>query len=284
MELLFEPKVHVFGGSRIWDGDLELWARDHGYRTGTAKTGYGGILLDPTTPLGRIYQDLGSYDTSHLDLLPEFAGRFCYRSFSKGRDNREYLRNILEQRHGSVLEHASVNVALSAVSRSFSHEAVRHRTGFSPSQESQRYVEAKDINFVVPPLLCEMVKRPGIARDRFIGQCHRQLDDYCWWMVEAEREAQNGGFGSMAHKRACEAARHALPNAAETRMVGTFNMRALRHFCELRGGVGADLEIRRVAVNLTVQMKEIAPNVFQDFEVVAGDDGWNAVRCEFSKV
>ncbi|MGH9435149.1 MAG: FAD-dependent thymidylate synthase, partial [Terriglobia bacterium] len=87
------------------------------------------------------------------EILNEVAGRTCYMSFGKGRkSNREYLENILSSKHGSVLEHATWSFLITGVSRSLTHELVRHRAGFSFSQLSQRYVDEGEARYVVPPL------------------------------------------------------------------------------------------------------------------------------------
>ena len=96
------------------------------------------------------------------ELLVEFAGRACYRSWEPGlnpnvskvrTDQREYFANILRSAHGSVLEHANYSFALRNVSRTLTHELVRHRAGSAFSQESLRYVRLVDIGFRVPPSL-----------------------------------------------------------------------------------------------------------------------------------
>jgi thymidylate synthase (FAD) len=77
------------------------------------------------------------------ERLAEFAGRLCYMSQKNpaNRATRDYLENIKKQGHGSVLEHANYSLLLEGVSRSLTHELVRHRAGFAYSQLSQRYVE-----------------------------------------------------------------------------------------------------------------------------------------------
>src|SRR5690349_12191505 len=96
------------------------------------------------------------------ELLVEFAGRACYRSWEPGlnpnvtrirTDQREYMENLLRSLHGSVLEHANYSFAFRNVSRVFTHELVRHRAGSAFSQESLRYVRLTDIGFRVPPVL-----------------------------------------------------------------------------------------------------------------------------------
>src|SRR5256885_1822934 len=94
-------------------------------------------------------------DSTDGERLAEFAGRLCYMSQHNpaGRSTRDYLENIKKQGHGSVLEHANYSLLLEGVSRSLTHELVRHRAGFAYSQLSQRYVDESDANFVVPPAI-----------------------------------------------------------------------------------------------------------------------------------
>src|SRR4026209_1690256 len=87
------------------------------------------------------------------ERLAEFAGRLCYMSQKNpaSRATREYLENIKKQGHGSVLEHVNFSLLVEGVSRSLTHELVRHRAGFAYSQLSQRYVDESEAAFVVPP-------------------------------------------------------------------------------------------------------------------------------------
>src|SRR5436189_4212988 len=89
------------------------------------------------------------------ERLAEFAGRLCYMSQKNpaNRSTGDYLENIKRQGHGSVLEHANYSLLLEGVSRSLTHELVRHRAGFAYSQLSQRYVDESEANFVVPPAI-----------------------------------------------------------------------------------------------------------------------------------
>src|SRR3989304_1753714 len=90
------------------------------------------------------------------EQLAEAAGRLCYLSFGKGRKtNAEYLSNILDQKHGSVLEHAVWNFIIAGVSRSFTHELVRHRAGFAYSQLSQRYVDESIASYIEPDIIAD---------------------------------------------------------------------------------------------------------------------------------
>src|SRR5687767_15728683 len=94
-------------------------------------------------------------ESSDGERLAEFAGRLCYMSQKNpaNRTTAEYLENIKKQAHGSVLEHANYSLLLEGVSRSLTHELVRHRAGFAYSQLSQRYVDEYVADFVVPPAI-----------------------------------------------------------------------------------------------------------------------------------
>src|ERR671917_2333784 len=94
-------------------------------------------------------------DSSDGERIAEFAGRLCYMSQHNpaGRSTAEYLGNILKQGHGSVLEHANYTLLLEGISRSLTHELVRHRAGMAYSQLSQRYVDESEASFVVPPAI-----------------------------------------------------------------------------------------------------------------------------------
>jgi thymidylate synthase (FAD) len=284
-KFIFEPTVHVVAETKInWEG-LQAWADDHGLTE---------VLGDNGTPLGVLWQDLyhDEKDVS-LDALPEFAGRHCYRSFSKGRKREDYIKNIIDMEHGSVLEHSNISFAISGVSRSLTHELIRHRAGAAPSQESQRYVDAQDVNFVVPPLI-RSLSNPDSAKtvyDAFENSCIFALNDYKSLIAQMESLTTSGDgselgvkLATMRKKRILEAARSVLPNAAETRLTWTMNMRAARHVCALRGGEGADLEIRALAIAMLKQLKDRAPIIFSDFTIYTADDGFDAVHCEKPKV
>src|SRR5262249_4923695 len=127
------------------------------------------------------------------ELLVEFAGRACYRSWRPGlnpnvtrvrEDRGEYFANILASGHGSVLEHASFTFVLHDVSRAFTHELVRHRAGTAVSQESLRYVRLTDIGFRVPPALQPL-------RERVLSVVE-QLEDL---QASAARELELDGEG-----------------------------------------------------------------------------------------
>jgi thymidylate synthase (FAD) len=244
------------------------------------------------TPIGRLLEhvdaDPEDRTVSDGEMLIEFAGRQCYRAWRKGRENEAYIKNILEVKHGSVLAHAHFSFHLADISRALSLELNRHAAGNDISQESQRFVDASDANFVVPPALldlwagdleCESAQRWAAAR-------HAEVEDYIIVQkeltsrIEAEPSLKKR---TMLQKRANEAARASLPAAVETQGVWTFNFRSLRHIINLRGDQSADLEIRRFAAVLAGECKTMAPNVFYDVEIGQGDYGVPVTTCIHEK-
>ena len=269
--------------------------------------------------------------------IPELAGRICYMSFGgkQGRkDNASYLSNIIGVGHGSVLEHAVFSLLLTGISRSLTHELVRHRAGFAYSQLSQRYVDETEAQFVVPPAVqgdpelektlqdfCdESLKVYGQLTDKLaekyatpeglvdfalreeqltegengkftFGEAvegHDNLDIDEWRTRVAEDEAIAKFFKKKTvrarRKAAREAARAVLPNATETKIFVTGNVRSWRHFIELRGDIHAEAEIRALACDVARLLKKEAPNLFGDYEIVQLPDGTERTRTTHRKV
>jgi thymidylate synthase (FAD) len=227
------------------------------------------------------------------EAVAEFAGRLCYLSFGEdaglegghrsipGRTtNASYLANILKVKHGSVLEHAVWTLLLEGVSRSLTHELVRHRAGFGFSQLSQRYVDESEIAFVLPP----EIEEGSSEFEVWSGACAATLEAYRRLLGGLSEKVGESASATMRKKRSRQAARSVLPNCAETKIVVTGNARAWRHFTEMRGTPSADVEIRRLAVMVLRALQGEAPHIFGDMEVVTADDGTELVVTEFSKV
>jgi len=220
-------------------------------------------------------------DADGGQALAEFAGRACYQSWTKPNPvtatNAGYLRHILEVGHLSVLEHGSVSFYLTGVSRSLTHELIRHRH-FSYSQLSQRYVPERNAAIVEPD---------AIAAD---PELHAIFDEAAAAAVKAYEELLAGlqrrfadvPNATLRRKQARQAARAVLPNATETRIVVTGNYRAWRHFIAMRASEHADVEIRELAVECLKQLQTVAPNVFDDFKISRLADGTEIAASEFS--
>ena len=216
------------------------------------------------------------------ERLAEFAGRICYMSQHNPaqRPTPEYLDNIKKQGHGSVLEHAVYVLLIEGISRSCSHELVRHRAGFGYSQVSQRYVDESHAAFVVPPAMlgdaaleAEWERQVSGAQDAYVRAVEALIKRYEWVSDKIHRR-----------KMAREAARSVLPNATETKIVVSANARAWRTMLELRCGEGAELEIRRMAIAVLRVLQREAPAFFSDFEIYTADDRVESARVGYHKV
>jgi len=256
LKLLRQASVRLVGYSTVDDAEVERFLEDHGVDWAT-DTEVGG------------------------ERLAEMAGRLCYMSFGKGRKtNREYLGHILEVAHGSVLEHSVWNFVITGVSRSFTHELVRHRAGFAYSQLSQRYVDESEAEYVEPDCIADDPDLHRVWLDA-VTQAHEAYVKLVDGLAEKFADHPER---TMRRKMARQAARSVLPNATETKIFVTANARALRHFIELRGTPDADVEIRAVAVQMLHILREKAPNLFGDFSLTAAPDGTQVVTTPHRKV
>lgn len=210
-------------------------------------------------------------------LIPEIGGRRCYSSYKKGRKtNREFLANIIESKHGSVLEHTNFGFMIRNVSRSLTHELVRHRAGWSYSQLSQRYVDAADTAFVEPEIIhsdpelhtlfIECVENCLLTYKQLCEGLDTKLED----VLELAPLSKTDRI-----KLVRQAARSVLPNATETKIFVTVNARALRHFFEVRGSIHADVEIRALAIAMFEIVQNEFYNLFQDIAMEKVDGIWS---------
>ncbi|KAB3523371.1 FAD-dependent thymidylate synthase [Corynebacterium sp. zg254] len=214
-----------------------------------------------------------STDAADGSALSEFAGRACYETWDKPNPhtatNQAYVRHILDVGHTAVLEHSSASMYLRGVSRSCSHEIMRHRH-FSFSQLSQRYVPAEEARVVVPE---------AVRADEQLTRLFLQSADVAHQAYEeilqgiSAQGLNQGSHAAVRAKQARQAARAVLPNCTETRFVMTGNFRSWRHFIGTRAAEHADPEIRRIAVECLEKLKQISPEVFDDFSVVDLVDG-----------
>lgn len=213
-----------------------------------------------------------STDADGGEALVEFAGRACYQSWSKPNPktatNAAYIRHIIDVGHLSVLEHASVSFYITGISRSCTHELIRHRH-FSYSQLSQRYVPDGDARVVLPP---------GLEDDPELQEIFTAAADaghaaYTELLTRLQAALADQPNAVLRRKQARQAARAVLPNATETRIVVTGNYRAWRHFIAMRATEHADVEIRALAVECLRQLQKAASNVFADFTISTLPDG-----------
>jgi thymidylate synthase (FAD) len=211
-------------------------------------------------------------DADGGQALAEFAGRACYQSWGKPNPatatNAGYLRHILEVGHLSVLEHGSVTFYLTGISRSLTHELIRHRH-FSYSQLSQRYVPERNAAMVEP----EVIASDPELHEKFLAAAEASLQAYNELLEGLEKKFADVPNATLRRKQARQAARAVLPNATETRIVVTGNYRAWRHFVAMRASEHADVEIRGLAVACLRELQRVAGNVFADFTIASLADG-----------
>jgi thymidylate synthase (FAD) len=211
-------------------------------------------------------------DAEGGQALAEFAGRACYESWDKPNPatatNQGFIRHILEVGHGSVLEHASVSMYLTGVSRSLTHELIRHRH-FSFSQLSQRHVPDEDVAVVEPAV----VAADPALHERFLAATDAALAAYRELLDSLERAIPDAPNAALHRRQARQAARSVLPASLESRIVVTGNYRAWRHFIAMRASEHADVEMRAVAIACLRELQKIAGNAFDDFRVSRLADG-----------
>ncbi|MFH0834779.1 MAG: FAD-dependent thymidylate synthase [Candidatus Micrarchaeota archaeon] len=191
------------------------------------------------------------YNTPNPDSAAAAAARQCYSAKGAAElmeslshdEVTKLVRQVVRSGHHSVLEHASFTFAAEGISRACTHQLVRHRLA-SYSQQSQRYVKAKDFDYIVP----ESIKKKGKERE---------FADFMKASAAVYADLCDAGIDK-------EDARFVLPNACETKIVVTMNARELLHFFEKRACVRAQWEIRALAEEMMRLCKEEAPLIFEN--------------------
>ena len=273
IKVVTDPSVYLVSRPETCLGEINRFLKDHNIQC------WG---IDPNISAG--------------DALPELAGRLCYMSYGSPRPggNEAYLKHILEVGHESVLEHSNFSFIITGVSRSLTHELVRHRH-LSPSQLSQRYVDESDVSFVLPPALLpsyrtyeEFKKHPEVflthtqhlkrnqGCDKFMlwrDSCTMALSFYRQILGYLQVDAPEDLSKTEKIKWARQAARSVLPNCTETKIFLTGNMRAWRQTILLRASRHADTEIRKLFNMLYSELVQECPNGLSDFRTQSLPDG-----------
>lgn len=204
------------------------------------------------------------------------AAKLCYSpvgidKIEEDLDEEEiasFLSLLVDLKHESPIEHISFSFAVEGVSRTLTHQLVRHRIA-SYSQQSQRYVKLDQFEYIIPPAI-EKNKR---ARDIFVQAMEEDQKHYDRMANILEEEYYNEFIEeglperqakSKAEKQAIEDARYVFPNACESKIVLTMNARSLMNFFRLRTCNRAQWEIRRMAIEMLKQVKVVYPNLFKD--------------------
>ncbi len=188
--------------------------------------------------------------TGNPDYSAALAARVCYSSLDISEislsddDVRKLIKRILKSGHYSVLEHVSFTYALEGISRTATHQLVRHRLA-SYSQQSHRYTKIKENKFVTPPDI----------------QNNKRADELYQKALKNAVEIYNKLI-DMGIKR--EDARFVIPQGVSSNIMVTMNARELLHFFTLRCCVRAQWEIREAAVEMLKLARKEAPVIFED--------------------
>lgn len=198
--------------------------------------------------------------TPEPERLIAAAAKLCYSESDASSifDNltpeavERFLQRLTDMGHASPVEHANFTFSVEGVSRSLTHQLVRHRHA-SYSQKSQRYVTEGGFNYIVPP----EIENDEDAGVEFLIAMYDAQDHYNK-IVESLIQA------GRTEKEAYEDARYVLPNACETKIVVTMNVRELLHFFNVRGCNRAQWEIRELAYQMWLLCMDVAPNLFKN--------------------
>ena len=275
MRYLTEPKVYLVSRPSVdWEAVAEL-------------------LADEDLPGVPESIRAGGDESS---AIVEVSARLCYMSFGRGRRHIEdFIENLLSKGDGSVFEHVNYGFVVTGVSRSLTHELVRHRAGFAYSQRSQRFVDESDSPFVVPPAISEYgsekseailkqaLEKASDSYEKLVEDLEASIPGQLEFLDEGVQESM---FQTPWERRKAirQAARAVLPNATETKIFVTANVRAWRHFIEMRAASYADREIRQLAIKVLRVLQKESPILFGDFTIDTLPDGTEIAEPEYSKV
>jgi len=181
----------------------------------------------------------------------------------------KFLNMLVDLGHESPIEHISFTFAVEGVSRTLSHQLVRHRIA-SYSQQSQRYVKLEQFEYVIPPA----IRKDKEAKELFIEAMEKDQEYYnkitdILFNKYLEEYKEIGKLNEAqaktnAEKKAIEDARYVFPNACETKIVFTMNARSLMNFFRLRTCERAQWEIRELAIEMLKEVKKVYPNLFNN--------------------
>jgi thymidylate synthase (FAD) len=291
-------------GGTVADGFPAIHSPIHHTRAGTPYLKSPGVVMlaKPQTNVASLAGFLEGFDPKlrfpeYLDdptRLPDSsqlcktAGQTCYMSFGIKRTTNEnaakYFERLTSAGHGSVLEHSNFSFLLYGISRSVTHELVRHRhLGFS--QVSQRYVSGSVLRFVERPEYQSDERLHRLFEERADGVAagYEAMANHLLEWQEGGASMLSADYKTDARKKVQQTARSLLPNETEAPMVCTGNVRALRHVVEMRADAHAESEIRNLAVRIFLCLVTADPILFGDYEIGELPDGTHTVTTEYRK-
>lgn len=214
--------------------------------------------------------------TSEGEKLIASAAKLCYSPVgveeieeSLNEENiSSFLNLLMDMGHESPIEHVSYSFAVQGVSRTLTHQLVRHRIA-SYSQQSQRYVKLDQFEYIVPPhiennprakeIFVKAMEEDQRHYDEIVDILYKEHFDNYMEDGLSEKKAKQ-----KAEKEAIEDARYVFPNACETKIVFTMNARTLLNFFKLRCCNRAQWEIRELAIEMLREVKKVSPVLFKN--------------------
>jgi len=179
--------------------------------------------------------------TCYSELLPDDIFERATSGQVATEKQQDLIRRVIESGHGSTIEHIVFTFGISGVTRTLSHQLVRHRAGVAFDQQSQRYLNYKRPSYMVPTSLHDA---PPQMRERY----------------EAEMDESLAFYGEMLEAGIPgEDARFVMPNATRTNLIMTANLRALIHMSGLRLCTMAQWEIRRLFQLIRHEVFAVSP-------------------------
>jgi thymidylate synthase (FAD) len=192
----------------------------------------------------------------------------------------------------SPMEHISFSFGIEGVSRTLTHQLVRHRIGVSVSQKSQRYVSEGQFEYITPDqikdnyhtnqiytdLMQEIQQKYNDMVDILLYQKimdnNKDWEEYNKFFINEEEnysvrevidkfKKYDKKTYSQYEKSIIEDVRYILPNATETKLVVTMNFRALMNFCQERCCMRAQWEIRELANEMIRLVKPLCPHLYK---------------------
>ena len=209
--------------------------------------------------------------TPNPEKVVAMAGKLCYSpsSIDELEENltdeniQKFIDKFMGYGHESPLEHISFVFAVEGVSRSLTHQLVRHRIA-SYSQKSQRYVNEDNFEYVVPQIVRDMGTQAWLDYTSDMKQINEMYTRWQKRIKDFVEETNYPTYGMSAEKVANENARSVLPNACETKIIITMNVRSLYNFFNKRCCNRAQQEIRELANEMLRQVREVAPSLFKN--------------------
>ncbi|MCY6957340.1 FAD-dependent thymidylate synthase [Clostridium brassicae] len=205
--------------------------------------------------------------TPNPERVVASAAKLCYSAVGideileglNEKNVHEFLDRLMSYGHTSTIEHVSFTFAVEGVSRSLTHQLVRHRIA-SYSQQSQRYVKLNQFEYIIPP----EIENDEQAKELFINSMEESQKAYDKIAeILKEKYIEQGMKKQNAQKKAIEDARYVFPNACETKILLTMNARSLMNFFEHRCCNRAQWEIRALADEMLKLVKKVAPVLFK---------------------